>query len=197
MRRRRILAIEVILLAISILTSSTASHAEKNKRDKKAEKLPHVDLSAYSVLVIEDFSMTDPKAANRKKTEHVEAAPTRIPDEIRRSLGDEVFTRVERGSADATDGALILQAEITQYKPGSKSSRMMMAGTGSAHLDLLVRLIDAHSGDRLMTFPMDRTWAWGGAMGGSKDIVDMEINVANELAAYLEQCKLGEAADGD
>src|SRR5688572_5029139 len=61
------------------------------RREENVAKWPQADLTAYQVLVIEDFAMADPEAAERKKTYLVETAPRRIPDQVVRELGSGVF----------------------------------------------------------------------------------------------------------
>jgi hypothetical protein len=103
------------------------------RREENVAKWPRADLAAYQVLVIEDFAMADPHAADRKKTYLVETAPKRIPDQLARELGSGVFAEVLRGvPAEPRPGALLLRARITQYKPGSETARLMVAGAGAA-----------------------------------------------------------------
>jgi hypothetical protein len=65
----------------------------------------------------------------------------------------------------------------------------MMAGTGSAHLDLEATLIDAATGEELTSFTEKRNFSWGGAYGGSRSITLMEEKAATEIAAWLSLCK--------
>jgi hypothetical protein len=168
----------------------------KSKREEHIAGWPKVDLGAYSVLILEDFKMTDPKASKRKKAYRVEAAPRQIPDEIAETLGEGVFDKIIRNAPrEAAKGVVILSGEITQYKPGSETSRMMLAGTGSSHLDFSAILIDADSGDELSRFSGMRTWAWGGGYGANRGIADLEQNVAYEIALYLKRCKMGDEAE--
>jgi len=148
------------------------------------------DLAAYPVLVIEDFVMADPKAAERKKSYLVETAGRRLADQVARDLGAGVFGEVVRGTpAEPRSGSLVLRARITQYKPGSETARFMIAGAGAAHLEMTSEVVDGDSGRTLATLPADRTWAWGGVLGASRGIEEMERNVAYELALYLKRHK--------
>lgn len=162
----------------------------ESKREEHVAKWPRVDLSPYSILYVEDFAMTDPKADARKKEALVETVPRRLADLVVKVLGEETFAEVHRSAPEQSgDGALILRAEITQYKPGSDTARLMLAGAGSAHLDFTVHLVDAATGEDVTTFSGERTWAWGGAVGASRGIEDIEQNVAYEIALYLQQRK--------
>lgn len=168
----------------------------KSKREEHIADWPLVDLASRSVLFIEDFAMADPKAAERTKAYRVEAVPRYLPDQVRDILGEGVFDEVRREApAGQNAGAVILRGKITQYKPGSESARLMVAGAGSAKLDFEATLIDGGSGAELGRVAGERTWAWGGAAGASRGIVDLEKNVAYELALYLKRCKLGPGAE--
>ncbi|MEM7588270.1 MAG: DUF2846 domain-containing protein, partial [Acidobacteriota bacterium] len=59
----------------------------RGKREKHVAKWPKVDLSDYSVLLVEDFRMTDPKAKKRKKGLMVETVPKRLADDVASYVG--------------------------------------------------------------------------------------------------------------
>ena len=182
-----------VLVSVALLLAVPAALlAGKEKREKRASKMPHFDLASYPILFIEDFQMTDPKASKRKKQGHVTAVPTRLPNAVLTHLEKDVFERFERAPGEDIAGAVILKADITRYKPGSQAARAMMIGTSNVHVDLQVHLIEAESGKRLLGFPVKRTFAWGGFYGASRGMLSVEDNVAQELAAYLRQCRQGE-----
>ena len=166
----------------------------KRKRESHVERWQKVDLSSYSILYVEDFEMADPKAGDRKKKHLVETAPRRLADQVVRKVGEGVFNEVRLGSlAQPMDGAVVLRAKILQYKPGSAGARLMFAGAGSVHLDFSAQLVDGASGRPLRELSDQKTWAWGGAVGASRGIAEMEENLSYELALYLERCKGGDA----
>ncbi len=167
----------------------------QSKREEHIAKWRLADLAQHSVLYIEDFVMADPKAGERTKTTRVAVVPRYLPDQVRDILGEGVFEQVRREApAGPSAGAVILRGRITQYKPGSDTARLMVAGAGSAKLDFEATLIDGESGAELARVAGERTWAWGGAAGASRGIGDLEKNVAYELALYLKRCKLGASA---
>ena len=61
----------------------------------------------------------------------------------------------------------------------------MLAGAGSAQIEMIVNLVWAQSGQSLVEFEAKGTWAWGGALGAAVGISDLEKNVAYEVASYL------------
>ncbi len=160
----------------------------KSDREAHIAKWPTVDLSGYSILVIEDFKVTDPKAGKRKNRDLLQTAPTRVANLVRADLDEGTFDEVLRGEIEGPlEGALILRVELTQYKPGSKAARAMMAGAGASRLDFLARLIDGDTGEELATFSDERAYGWGGMMGAMGGIEIIEKNLAYELAIYLER----------
>jgi hypothetical protein len=161
-------------------------------REKSVGRWPHADLAPYSTLIIEDFTLTDPKADERKHRLQVQTAPSRIADKVEGQLGDEVFAEVLRGEkSELAEGTVVLRGEITRYKPGSRVARSAMIGTSNSYLDFAMHLIDAATGEELATFSGDRTWFWGGMAGESVGIEEMEESLAFELAVYLTECKTG------
>ncbi len=67
------------------------------------------------------------------------------------------------------------------------SAPLQGVGTGAAHLDFTVYLIDGENGEELTRFSGKRTWAWGGATGAAMGIEGIEHNVVYELALYLKR----------
>jgi hypothetical protein len=161
-------------------------------REKSVGTWPHTDLAPYSALYIEDWALTDPKAHKRKKDLQVSSAGSRIADQVRRQLDDDLFTKVFREAPSLpVEGAVLLRGELTRYKPGSETARTFLAGTSNSHLDFRVRLIDGVTGDELASFSAQRVWAWGGTAGGTIGIDEMEESLAFEISVYLEECKTG------
>ena len=150
------------------------------------------------MLALEEFVLTDPKTEKRDKKLQVLSAAQRVTDMVEREIDDDVFTEIRREPLDlAGDGIVILRGEITRYKPGSRASRAMLIGTSNAYFDFKVTLIDAASGEELANFSGDRTWFWGGDMGQSVGIEEMEETFAYELSLYLRECRTGERLGPD
>jgi hypothetical protein len=179
---------------------AVASSAGKPDDDTKATSLkrraahvaswPKVDLAAYPSLCVEPFAMADPKAEETKKQYLVDSAPQRIAELVLEELGSTTFTAVQKqiNCGEAAD-TVVLRARITQYKPGSDTARFMLAGAGSAQIEMMVNLVSAQSGQTLVEFQPKGTWAWGGAVGAAKGISDLEKNVAYEVAGYLKSAR--------
>lgn len=191
MTRKVCILLPFCLCVLLVVALADPAMAGKKKREKRVAAWPDVDLSAYSVLCIEEFAMTDPKASDRKRAVMVMSAPRRLAEYLVDVVEPELFDQVLRCEPgdDMPPNTVILRGEITQYKPGSAMGRAMLAGVGSAHLDFIASLVDAESDKELVHFGGNKTWAWGGAMGMSKGVEDLEQNLAYEVALYLKKSK--------
>jgi len=181
--------------AEQIAVKKSAHEESLQGSDKHIGKWPSLDLEAYSVVYVEDFSISDKKAHKRKDQFQAASAPNRMADRVAGLLEEGPFDEVQRGAVPAAGpGSIIVRADISQYKPGSRTGRALLAGVGSAHLDFSVTVVDGESGKQLTTFADQRTWAWGGVVGESHGIEEMEANIASEIARYLRRCKEGVGA---
>lgn len=148
---------------------------------------PKADLAAYPALCVEPFAMVDPKAGKVEQQYLVESAPQRMSALVLEELGSTAFASVRTdGNCGKDAGTVVLRARITQYKPGNDFARFMLAGAGSAQIEMVVDLVSADTGQTLAELTPKGTWAWGGALGVAKSISDLEKNVAYEIAGYLK-----------
>jgi len=160
------------------------------RRAEHVARWPKVDLAAYPALCVEPFVMADPKAEQKKKQYLVDSAPQRLAELVLEELGPSAFASIQKsGPCSNAADTVVLRVHITQYKPGSDTARFMVAGAGSAQIEMQVSLVSAQSGQTLVQFQPKGTWAWGGALGAAKGISDLEKNVAYEVAAYLKQAR--------
>lgn len=157
------------------------------RRQKHVAAWPQIDLKPYSALCIEEFVVTDPNAASRDKEYLVESAPQRLANFVVTDLGAGVFDEVRQSAAcEAAPGVAVLRARILEYKPGSETARAIIAGAGSAQLKVHVTVASGETGEALAQFDAKGLWAWGGELGASRGIQDLEKNVAYEMASYLK-----------
>ena len=177
------------LSALLVLALAGPVLAGQEKRLRRALEWPTADTSAYQRVFVEDCRITDPKAAERKIQGLVQEAPKRMADYLALGIDQELYPEIERRAPKPGEAGLVVRVELTQYKPGSQAARFFMVGTGAAHLDLKVILLDAASGNELTTFTETRNFAWGGLYGMSRGITLMEERSATEIAAWLSLCK--------
>jgi len=160
------------------------------RRQAHVAAWPQVDLKPYAILCIEEFVMADPEAGARQKDYLVESVPQRLARFVVTDLGAGVFDEVRQGSTcEAAPAVAVLRASILEYKPGSETARAIIAGAGSAQLKVHVTLANGETGATLSQFDAQGLWAWGGELGASRGIQDLEKNVAYEMASYLRHSK--------
>lgn len=166
--------------AVSYAGVDTSLSAGPKDRDLKAErrtaKWPRVDLAPYSFLFIEDFSITDPKAPERKNRDYVQTAPQRLADLVAENVDSDLFEAVRRGPPDeGHPQAVVLLVEVTRYRPA-------LYGKGSAaYLDFTARLFDGGTGDEIGQVTAKRGSGYG--------IDYLESIVARQISVYLASCK--------
>jgi len=165
--------------------------ADPSRRQAHVAAWPQVDLKPYAILCVEDFVMADPEASRRQKDYLVESVPLRLAKFVVADLGPGVFDEVRQSAAcAAAPGVAVLRASITEYKPGSETARAIIVGAGSAQLKVHVTLANGETGSTLSQFDAKGLWAWGGELGASRGIQDLEKNVAYEMASYLKHSKV-------
>jgi hypothetical protein len=161
------------------------------RRAEHVAAWPKIDLAAYPTLCIDPFVMADPKAEEKKQQYLVDSAPQRLAALILEELSPAAafLTIRSTGPCGNASDTVVLRARITQYKPGSDTARFMIAGAGSAQIELQVQLVSAQTGQTLVELQPKGTWAWGGVVGAAAGISNLEKNVAYEVAAYLRQAR--------
>ena len=152
---------------------------------------PRVDLSGYPVLLIDEFTLSDPKEPKRRHAQRTRTASSRVADLVEQKVINNQFIESHRGAPqDSRDGAVILRVEITKYRPVNKSARAvtgyLLDFTAATKFDFSVRLIDSSSGDELVEFA--DSWYATSQYNG---IQELEGYFAIELTRYLKDCKLG------
>jgi hypothetical protein len=153
------------------------------KAERRIAKWPHVDLSPYESLFIEDFEITDPKAGERKNQDYVQTAPRRLADMLAENLPSGLFEEIRRESqSEALHSTLVLHVEVTRYRPA-------LFGKGSAaYLNFDLQLLDGASGTTLGRVTEKRGSGYG--------IDRLEGQVIRELSAYLEKCRSRSSPEG-
>ena len=167
-----------------------SSASNLKRRAAHIARWPKADLTSFTALCVEPFVMADPNAGKRRPQYLVESAPQRLLGLVREELGATTFPEVrEEAACAAAPGTVVLRARITQFQPGSETARFLLAGLGSAQIELVVTLTDAGSAKPLAEFEPKGTWAWGGFAGAAVGVGDLEKNVAYEIANYLRQMR--------
>ena len=141
------------------------------------------DLKRFETAVVKPF---DTSAA--KKTEPSVGA--KFAEDIARRLKYDfgpLFTKVEVGNPSGATNELVITGEITKYAPGDKAMRGLLIGLGAASFNGNLQLVDGSQ--QLVKIPFDKLWAWGGGLGMSKGIEDMEAEIAASAANTIARQK--------
>ncbi len=98
-----------------------------------------------------------------------------------------LFVEVNMGNPSGATNELIVTGEITKYAPGDKAMRGILIGLGAASFngDLCLKNNDS----QLIQVPFDKLWAWGGTLGMSKGIEDMEAETAASIVNTVARQK--------
>ncbi len=71
---------------------------------------------------------------------------------------------------------------ITRYEKGNAFARFMLAGLGQIHIDAHVTVFALPAKEKYAEFDINKTFAWGGLVGASTKIEDVEPAFAEGIA---------------
>lgn len=71
---------------------------------------------------------------------------------------------------------------IIRYEKGNAFARFMMAGLGQIHINAHVSVFTLPTREKYAEFDIDKTFAWGGILGASTKIEDVEPAFAEGIA---------------
>jgi hypothetical protein len=104
-------------------------------------------------------------------------------------LADKIKSRINatKGSVPGTGAPRSYSVELvlSRYEKGSAFARFMLAGLGQIHIDGKVTIFGMPEHQSLVSFDMSKTFAWGGAYGGSTTIDTIEDTYADGVAAQV------------
>ena len=87
-----------------------------------------------------------------------------------------IFSEVNQGSPRNQTDELIVTGKLNKYNPGSREVRYFIGfGAGAASLDGSLILKDASDQHIVCEAEFSKIWAWGGNLGASRGIEDMEV----------------------
>ena len=118
----------------------------------------------------------------------VSAAPgVTILDGERERIARQIVTQVRNaagaGGRDARNYEVAVT--LTRYDKGSEFARMMLAGLGQIHIDGQVTVVQLPGRTPVAAFSASKTFAWGGAYGGSVTIEGIEQTFAQIIASAI------------
>ena len=175
----------MVLMCVCILMSGCATTGSMQATPLKATVGEGVDLSRFRVATVVSFGVAEgSKIAPSIGVKFAEDIAVRLEHDF-----GPLFAEIRRGSPLGQEDELIVTGTITTYRPGSAFARAMLIGLGSASFEADFVLKDAKDGKVLLSAPIDKLWAWGGALGASKGIQEMEAESAAASAATVAKAK--------
>ena len=78
-----------------------------------------------------------------------------------------------------------ITVQMTRYDKGNAFARAMLAGLGQIHIDASVAATNNATRATVMSFPVKKTFAWGGMVGAATQISDVEVGFAEKIAGGL------------
>ena len=93
------------------------------------------------------------------------------------------FENISVGDPDPQD--LVLNVKFTIYEEGNRFARFMLAGLGSMQIHADVEIKDAASAQLISGGEAGKTFAWGGVVGATMGIEDLEADFAKEVVKGL------------
>lgn len=127
-----------------------------------------VDLARYETCYIADAVNADGAVV---PTNIAALTGDRIASELR---GRGTFATTLRQPPTDDREYLHVKTAYKNYQPGSRVARGILIGLGAADLRIDVQLMDGKSGRPLATSQVEEFWGWGGAMGMSRGIEEMQ-----------------------
>ena len=74
---------------------------------------------------------------------------------------------------------------FTQYDRGNAFARFMIAGAGQIRIDADVMIVDAGNGQLVAQYQVSKQFAFGGVLGASTRIEDVEEGFTKSVAEIL------------
>jgi hypothetical protein len=171
----------MVLIGAVLAGCATADPAKSSTQAEplKLGKAALPDLKGYNVAVVKPFDTSKAKDTDP-------SVGAQFAEDIARRLQydfGKLFDQVTVGNPVGATNELIITGEITKYAPGDKALRGLLIGLGAASFN--GNLCLQNGDDRLLEVPFDKLWAWGGLMGMSKGIEDMEITPPVRFSSTL------------
>jgi uncharacterized protein DUF4410 len=91
-----------------------------------------------------------------------------------------IRTRAPQGARSARNYRVVVA--LARYERGSQFARMMLAGLGQMHVDATITVYSMPAKTVVGAFNIDKTFSWGGAVGGMATIENVEDDFAKAVA---------------
>ncbi len=138
-----------------------------------------------------NFTITPPEQqrvdANDVATVKLEpASEVSITAPEKQRLAQLIVSKIDAKKRENTNAADPKEYEfevvVTRYEKGNAFARLMLAGLGQIHIDAHVTVFLLPARNKYAEFDIDKTFAWGGLLGASTNIEDVEHGFADGIA---------------
>ncbi len=140
-----------------------------------------VDLTKYTRCYVADAKSTDGVVV---PLDVLNTTGDKIASELR---GRKAFDDVLREPPPKDAPSVQVQTTYTSYRPGSRALRFLLIGLGTANLKMQVDLQDGQSGKLLATGTVHEFWGWGGIMGMSRGIEEMQKSAIKNVGQGIDK----------
>jgi len=177
--------LSILITAVLTGCTTTTDPAKPSTRAKPLEiaNTPLPDLKKFEVVTVKPFDTS--KAEKTDASVGVKFAED-LARRLRYDFGS-LFNRVDVGNPTGATNELVVTGEITKYAPGNKALRGALIGLGAAAFNGNLQLVEGNKS--LIQIPFDKLWAWGGTLGMSRGIEDMESETAASAANTIARQK--------
>lgn len=170
MRKMRVVFNLIICVAVILTTgcATTIPRPEFTKQIAPESRLAAKDEESVKVETGSGVTM-------------LESEKTRLAEKIKQKIDARKVTNDHGVSAKTYEVNLV----VTKYEKGNAFARAMLAGLGQIHIDADVAVFEMPERIPVGNFSLSKTFAWGGAYGGTTSIEDIETTFSDGVAAAL------------
>lgn len=138
-----------------------------------------------------DFTLSPPQQQRVDANDVVDvklnaASQVEMTDPDRQRLSNLISKQIDSKKRENAQAGEPKQYEfdvsITQYEKGNAFARLMLAGLGQIHIDGHVIVWSLPNREKYAEFQVEKTFAWGGLVGASTNIEQVEPAFAESIA---------------
>lgn len=170
-------------LALILTGCGTTSNLKNSK-----EPTMQLKLHDYNTVIVNDFTDGVTKEKNDPK---IKTQGKIFADMIANDLlSKKSFASIER-NAERCDHAILIDGEITEYKEGNATARLLIGlGAGSSHFDVTVNIRDYTSKELLGVIKVDKmSWGLGGALAAIQDVTSHMKSSSEKISTQISNSK--------
>lgn len=109
----------------------------------------------------------------------------RIVAHVRAEIGARFPTTLLDPKTQPSGSVCNMKIVFTQYDRGNAFARFMIAGAGQIRIDADVMIVDAGNGQLVAQYQVSKQFAFGGVLGASTRIEDVEEGFTKSVAEIL------------